>query len=79
MNDTTRRILVTVAMAVYNNGPYVGEAIDPILGQTLGDFEFVIVNDGSTDESADVIDERASRGSHMARRRCSCTVSLVGK
>lgn len=56
---------LTVAMAVYNNGPYVGEAIDSILGQTLGDFEFVIVNDGSTDESADVIDERASRDSRI--------------
>ncbi len=51
---------VTVAMAVYNNGPYVGAAIDSILAQSFGDFEFLIVNDGSTDESARVIDERAA-------------------
>ncbi|MCP5403535.1 MAG: hypothetical protein H6917_14285 [Novosphingobium sp.] len=29
---------LTVAMAVYNNGPFVGEAIDSILDQTVGDF-----------------------------------------
>lgn len=56
---TTPRL--TVAMAVYNNGPYVGEAIDSILGQTFGDFEFLIVNDGSSDESAAVIDARAAQ------------------
>ena len=50
---------ITVAMSVYNNAPYVGEAIDSILSQSLGDFEFVIVNDGSTDGSGDVIDARA--------------------
>lgn len=51
---------LTVAMAVYNNGPFVGEAIDSILAQTFGDFEFLIVNDGSTDESPAVIDARAA-------------------
>jgi len=56
---------LTVAMSVYNNGPYVGEAIDSILGQSFGDFEFLIVNDGSTDESAEVIDERAGRDARI--------------
>ncbi len=56
---TTPRL--TVAMAVYNNGPYVGEAIDSICAQEFGDFEFLIVNDGSTDGSAEVIDARAAQ------------------
>lgn len=51
---------ITVAMSVYNNGPYVGAAIDSILAQTFADFEFLIVNDGSTDDSAAVIDARAA-------------------
>lgn len=51
---------VTVAMSVYNNAPFVGEAIDSILSQSFGDFAFLIINDGSTDGSGDVIDARAA-------------------
>jgi glycosyltransferase involved in cell wall biosynthesis len=47
--------MLTVLMPVYNAGPYVKEAIDSILRQTYGDFEFLIINDGSTDCSLDVI------------------------
>ncbi|MCB2076120.1 MAG: glycosyltransferase [Novosphingobium sp.] len=56
---------LTIAMSVYNNGPYVGEAIDSILTQTFDDFEFLIVNDGSTDGSGDVIDARAADDSRI--------------
>lgn len=62
MTSTPR---LTVAMSVYNNGPYVGAAIDSILAQSFGDFEFLIVNDGSTDESAAVIDARAATDSRI--------------
>ena len=47
-------------MSVYNNAPFVGEAIDSILRQSFLDFEFLIVNDGSTDGSGDIIDARAA-------------------
>lgn len=46
---------VTVVMAVYNGQRYVGEAIQSILAQTFSDFEFLIVDDGSTDGSADIV------------------------
>jgi glycosyltransferase involved in cell wall biosynthesis len=46
---------VSVIMAVYNCARYVGQAIDSILGQTFTDFEFVIINDGSTDKTADIL------------------------
>ncbi len=46
---------VTVLMAVYNGALYLEEAIDSILSQTFQDFEFLIVNDGSTDHSRDII------------------------
>ncbi len=46
---------VSVFMPVYNAGSYLYEAIDSILGQTYMDFEFVIVNDGSTDNSEEII------------------------
>jgi glycosyltransferase involved in cell wall biosynthesis len=47
--------LVTVLMAVYNVAPYVRESIDSILNQTFADFEFLIYNDGSKDDTAAVI------------------------
>jgi glycosyltransferase involved in cell wall biosynthesis len=47
--------LISVILPVYNAGRYVGQAIESILGQTLGDFELIVINDGSTDDSLDVI------------------------
>lgn len=46
---------VTVLMPVYNGEKYLREAIDSILSQTFTDFEFLIVNDGSTDGSVNII------------------------
>jgi glycosyltransferase involved in cell wall biosynthesis len=47
--------LVTVLMPVYNGERYLREAIDSILKQTYTEFEFLIINDGSTDKSVNVI------------------------
>ncbi len=43
-------------MPVYNGKSYLRETMDSILGQTFSDFEFLIVDDGSTDGSAQIID-----------------------
>ena len=40
---------VSVVMAVYNGEPWLGEALAGILGQSLIDLEFIVVDDGSTD------------------------------
>ncbi|HUQ66670.1 MAG TPA: glycosyltransferase [Flavitalea sp.] len=47
--------LVTVLMPVYNGEKYIREAIDSILDQTLTNFEFLIIDDGSKDSSVDII------------------------
>ena len=49
------RPAISVLMPVYNAARYLAEAVDSILAQTFRDFELVIVNDGSTDGSADVV------------------------
>lgn len=46
---------ITVLMPVYNGERYLCDAIQSILSQTLGDFEFLIINDGSTDRSVEII------------------------
>ncbi|MBN1867360.1 glycosyltransferase family 2 protein [Candidatus Sumerlaeota bacterium] len=48
------RPAVTVLMAVHNGERYLREAIRSVLDQSYADFEFLIVNDGSTDGSRDI-------------------------
>ncbi len=47
---------LSVLMCVYNGERYVREAADSILAQTFDDFEFIIVNDGSTDGTREILE-----------------------
>lgn len=49
--------LITVLMSVYNGDAYLQEAIDSILNQTYANFEFVIINDASTDQTSVILDK----------------------
>jgi len=42
---------ITVLMSVYNGEKYLRESVESILNQTFEDFEFIIIDDGSTDRS----------------------------
>lgn len=46
---------ISVVMSVYNGGRYIAAAIDSTLNQSFGDFEFIIVDDGSTDDTVSII------------------------
>lgn len=47
--------MVSVVMPVYNGEKFLKECIDSVLHQTLGDFEFIIVDDGSTDNTESIV------------------------
>lgn len=47
---------ISVILSVYNGGKYIKEAVESILNQTFKDFEFIIIDDGSTDTTASVLD-----------------------
>lgn len=46
---------VSVVMSVYNSSNYLNEAIESVLKQSFTDFEFIVINDGSTDSSLSII------------------------
>ncbi|WP_169304465.1 glycosyltransferase family 2 protein [Pedobacter frigoris] len=48
---------ITVCMAAYNAAGYINESIQSILDQTFEDFELLIINDGSTDQTLDIVNE----------------------
>jgi glycosyltransferase involved in cell wall biosynthesis len=47
--------LITVLTTVYNDAPYIGECIESILAQTYEDFRYLIVDDGSTDGTQEIV------------------------
>jgi glycosyltransferase involved in cell wall biosynthesis len=47
--------LVSVVLPVYNCPRYVGQAVESILAQTYFDFELIVIDDGSVDETPDVV------------------------
>ena len=46
---------ITVLMPVFNAEKFIKEAIDSVLTQTFTDFELLIINDGSTDSTVQII------------------------
>lgn len=72
----------SMLMANFNNGQYIGEAIESVLKQTYGDWELIIVDDASTDDSISVIKgylsdsriklymNKKNLGCGAAKRRC---------
>jgi GT2 family glycosyltransferase len=60
---------VSVVMPVYNGERYLQAAIDSIRGQTFTDFEFVIVDDGSQDDTWDILRANAAQDSRLVLLR----------
>lgn len=56
---------ISVAMSVYNGERFLAEAIESVLAQTFTDFEFLIVDDGSTDSSRKIIEAYAAKDARI--------------
>ncbi len=56
---------VTVLLSVFNAERYLNEAIDSILTQTFTDFEFIIIDDGSSDRSLQILQQYAQQDSRI--------------
>lgn len=62
-------VKVSVILPVYNVAPYLAEALDSILNQTLREIEVIAVNDGSTDNSQAIIEEYQQRDGRIVAFR----------
>ena len=56
---------ISVIVPVYNTESYLRECIESILRQSYADFELLLVDDGSTDESAAICDEYEAKDSRV--------------
>lgn len=57
--------MISVIIPVYNVASYLTECLDSVLAQTYADFELLLVDDGSTDGSADLCDDYACRDARV--------------
>lgn len=79
MKTSTKNPLVSVVMPVYNPGKYLIDAIESILNQTFSDFEFIIVDDASTDNSWKIIKSYAKKDNRIIpiKNKINLGVSLT--
>ena len=55
------QIPVSIIIPVYNVAPYLRCCLDSVIAQTFSEFEVIIIDDGSTDESSVICDEYADK------------------
>ncbi len=58
-------MLFSIITPVYNEEKYITQCIDSVLGQTYDNFELILVDDGSTDNCAQIMDEYAKKDARI--------------
>ena len=69
--------MISVIMSVYNDSAYLSEAIASILNQSFSNFEFLIVDDASTDNSLEIIKNYAKKDNRIRYFQRSENVGLT--
>lgn len=81
MNHYLKKCKCSVIVPVYNAGPYLARSIESVRKQSFTDFELLLIDDGSTDESSGICDAFANKDSrirafHKANRGVSSARNL---
>jgi len=70
---------ISVIMPVYNQGKFLKQSIDSILNQTFKDFELIIINDGSSDQTSEILKQYVKKDLRVkvfSQKNQGCTKSL---
>ncbi|OGH66454.1 MAG: hypothetical protein A3B90_00390 [Candidatus Magasanikbacteria bacterium RIFCSPHIGHO2_02_FULL_41_13] len=71
---------ISVLMPVYNGDVFLRSALESILAQSFSDFEYIIIDDASTDKTADILEEYAAKDTRIRifrnERNLGLTASL---
>jgi glycosyltransferase involved in cell wall biosynthesis len=83
LQSATAKPAISIIIPTYNRSAFIGEAIDSVLQQTFSDFELIVIDDGSTDSTGEIVnafkDERLvfiqqeNAGRSAARNRALAT------
>ena len=68
--------LVSIIMPAYNNGPFIREAIDSIISQTYTDWELLVVDDCSTDDTTSIVASFKDKRIHYQRNEYNMGAAL---
>lgn len=72
----TSIVKVSVIIPTYNYGRFLGEAIQSVLDQTFTDFELIVVDDGSTDNTKEVVSSfKDSRIKYIFQENCGVSAA----
>jgi glycosyltransferase involved in cell wall biosynthesis len=67
--------LVSVVIPTFNSSQLLHEAIDSVLAQTMDDYEIIVVDDGSTDDTRDMIEAYEDRIRYLRQQRCGASMA----
>lgn len=71
---------VSIIVAVYNSGNYIKHCLNSLINQTFKDIEFILIDDGSTDDSGQICDNFAKMMNeyvlYTKKRRNSCDKAI---
>ena len=70
-------IKLSFIVPVYNVAPYLRKCVDSLLAQDYDDYEIILVDDGSTDESGTICDEYARMSQESRVKSCRTSASFT--
>jgi glycosyltransferase involved in cell wall biosynthesis len=68
---------VSVVMSVFNGQPFLGQAVESILNQTFTDLEFIVIDDGSTDDTWETLARYAEQDQRLVLLRNQPNIGVV--
>lgn len=76
-NSKESKPLVSVIMPSYNAEKYIKEAIESVIAQTYTNWELFVIDDGSTDKTAEIAQSYAEKDSRIILHRNSCNMGTA--